>query len=134
MTEHVFVGAGDGPCAIVMVGTRVWKEREEEIIYPVNELAAKYGASVLETTPSPDEAYSRFTRRDPSPYREGDLPTSTDGRRGKARTAAGRPRRGRPGWFVLNARDARWWQRQGLGRWADLEGTATSSSWACASP
>jgi uncharacterized cupin superfamily protein len=26
------------------------------------------------------------------------------------------------GWFVLNARDARWWQRQGLGRWADLEG------------
>ena len=34
MTEHVFVGAGDGPCAIVMVGTRVWKEREEEIIYP----------------------------------------------------------------------------------------------------
>jgi uncharacterized cupin superfamily protein len=27
-----------------------------------------------------------------------------------------------PDWFVLNARDARWWQRQGLGRWADLEG------------
>ncbi len=27
-----------------------------------------------------------------------------------------------PGWFVLNARDARWWQRAGLGRWADLEG------------
>ena len=23
---------------------------------------------------------------------------------------------------MLNARDARWWQRQGLGRWADLEG------------
>jgi uncharacterized cupin superfamily protein len=74
MTEHVFVGAGDGPCAIVMVGARVWKEREEEIIYPANELAATYGASVLETTPSPDEAYGRFARRDPSPYREGDLP------------------------------------------------------------
>ena len=27
-----------------------------------------------------------------------------------------------PGWFVLNARDARWWERRGLGRWADLEG------------
>ena len=26
------------------------------------------------------------------------------------------------GWFVLNARDARWWERRGLGRWADLEG------------
>ena len=74
MTEHVFVGAGDGPCAIVMVGTRVWKEREEEIIYPVNDVAAKYGASVLETTPDPAEAYARFERREPAPYREGDLP------------------------------------------------------------
>jgi uncharacterized cupin superfamily protein len=74
MTEHVFVGAGDRPCAIVMVGARVWKEREEELIYPVNELAAKYDASALETTPSPDEAYARFTRIDPQPYREGDLP------------------------------------------------------------
>ena len=74
MTEHVFVGAGDGPCAIVMVGARVWKEREEEIIYPVNEAAAKYDASVLEDTPNPDEAYARFTRNDPRPYRDGDLP------------------------------------------------------------
>ena len=74
MTEHVFVGAGDGPCAIVMVGARVWKEREEEIIYPVNELAAKYDASVLEDTPDPAKAYARFTRIDPAPYREGDLP------------------------------------------------------------
>ncbi len=57
-----------------MVGTRVWTEREEEIIYPVNDVAAKYGASVLETTPDPAEAYARFTRREPSPYQEGDLP------------------------------------------------------------
>jgi mannose-6-phosphate isomerase-like protein (cupin superfamily) len=28
------------------------------------------------------------------------------------------------GWFVLNARDARWWQRRGLGRYCDLEGDA----------
>jgi uncharacterized cupin superfamily protein len=74
MAEHVFVGAGDSPCAVVMVGARVWKEREEEITYPANEVAAKYGASVLETTPSPEEAYGRFTRRDPNPYRDGDLP------------------------------------------------------------
>jgi uncharacterized cupin superfamily protein len=74
MTEHVFVGAGDGPCAIVMVGARMWKEREEEIIYPVNELTAKYDASVVEETPDPAEAYARFTRIDPAPYREGDLP------------------------------------------------------------
>ena len=74
MTEHVFVGGGDGPCAIVMVGARVWKEREEEVIYPVNDLAAKYDASVFEDTPNPEEAYARFTRTDPSPYRQGDLP------------------------------------------------------------
>jgi uncharacterized cupin superfamily protein len=29
-----------------------------------------------------------------------------------------------PGWFVLNARKARWWQRSGLGRSCDLEGDA----------
>ncbi len=74
MTEHVFVGAGDGPCAIVMVGARVWKEREEEIIYPVNDVAAKHGASVETTTPDPAEAYARFERREPGPYQEGDLP------------------------------------------------------------
>ena len=28
------------------------------------------------------------------------------------------------GWFVLNTKDARWWERRGLGRWADLEGDA----------
>ena len=26
------------------------------------------------------------------------------------------------GWFVLNAREVPWRQREGLGRWADLEG------------
>lgn len=73
MTEHVFVGTGDGPCAIVMVGARVPLE-DEEIIYPANEVAAKHGASVEVTTPDPAEAYGRFMRRDPSPYRDGDLP------------------------------------------------------------
>ena len=73
MTEHVFVGAGDGPCAIVMVGGRR-PDENESIIYPVNDVAAKYGASVLEETPDPAEAYARFARRDPGPYRDGDLP------------------------------------------------------------
>ena len=71
MTEHVFVGAGERTCVIVMVGAR---KPEGSIIYPVNEVAAKHGASVLEETPRPAEAYARFERRDPSPYRDGDLP------------------------------------------------------------
>jgi uncharacterized cupin superfamily protein len=71
-TEHIFVGAGDGPCAIVMVGNRVGGS---EILYPVNEVAAKYDASVLEETSNPDEAYARFGPEEHSAYREGWLPS-----------------------------------------------------------
>jgi len=56
-TEHVFVGAGDGPCAILMVGAR---SEDEQLLYPVSELAARYGASAEEETPDPEQAYSRF--------------------------------------------------------------------------
>ena len=49
-TRHVFVGAGDGPCVIVMTGSRVGGF---EVVYPVNEVAAKHGASVLEETSKP---------------------------------------------------------------------------------
>ena len=73
MTEHVFVGAGNGPCAIVMVGTRVPIE-EEVLIYPKNDAAAKHGASVLEETSNPDEAYAPFGPEERSAYREGWLP------------------------------------------------------------
>ena len=52
--EHVFVGAGDGPCAVLMMGSRVG---DEGLNYPVNETAAKYAASVKETTPDPRIAY-----------------------------------------------------------------------------
>lgn len=71
MAEHVFVGAGDGPCIIVMVGRR---KGGGEILYPVNDVAAKHGASVLEDTPNPKEAYARFPRPERSAYQEGWLP------------------------------------------------------------
>src|SRR6059058_5877833 len=48
--EHVFVGAGSGPCVIVMAGKR---SEDEELLYPVSELAGRHGASVETTTPSP---------------------------------------------------------------------------------
>jgi len=69
-TEHVFVGAGEGPCVIVMVGAR----KEGGILYPVNEVAAKHGASVEVETPEPAEAYAKYARREPARYRDGDLP------------------------------------------------------------
>jgi uncharacterized cupin superfamily protein len=59
MTEHVAVGAGDGPCVILMVGAR---SEDEKLHYPVSELAARYGASAEQETDSPDEAYARFAR------------------------------------------------------------------------
>jgi uncharacterized cupin superfamily protein len=58
-TEHVFVGAGDGPCAVLMVGAR---SEDERLLYPVSELAARYGASAEEETPDPRQAYARFER------------------------------------------------------------------------
>jgi uncharacterized cupin superfamily protein len=58
-TQHVFVGAGDGPCAILMAGVR---SGDEKLLYPVSELAARYGASAEEETPDPQTAYARFDR------------------------------------------------------------------------
>jgi uncharacterized cupin superfamily protein len=54
-TRHVIVGAGDGPCAILMIGLR---PEVETLHYPVSEVAAKYGASVAKATNEPDEAYA----------------------------------------------------------------------------
>jgi uncharacterized cupin superfamily protein len=58
-TEHVFVGAGDGPCAILMIGTR---GAGRAVHYPVNALAARHGASVVAPTDSPAEAYADWGR------------------------------------------------------------------------
>jgi uncharacterized cupin superfamily protein len=56
-THHIFVGAGDGPCAILMVGARL---ADEELHYPVSELAARYGASAAEETTDFADVYPRF--------------------------------------------------------------------------
>ncbi len=68
-TEHVFVGAGEGPCAILMVGGRAG----ERVRYPVSELALRHGAGVESETVSPAAAYARFGVSRTGPYREGDL-------------------------------------------------------------
>ena len=52
---HVFIGAGEGPCAILMIGHRPEKDA---ICYPKNSTAAKYGAETPEETPDPKVAYS----------------------------------------------------------------------------
>ena len=60
-TDHAFVGAGDGPCVIFMVGSREgWPEKG--IVYPRNEVALKHGAGVETETTSPPEAYDAFPK------------------------------------------------------------------------
>jgi hypothetical protein len=67
----VFVGAGDGPCAILMIGARV---ENEELIYPRSDLALRHNAGVEQETRSGKEAYARFAEIQPGPYRDGALP------------------------------------------------------------
>ena len=69
-TEHVIVGAGDGPCVVLAVGAR----RKQAIRYPVDETAARHGAAAERETTEPREAYARFERPRPAAYRDGDLP------------------------------------------------------------
>ena len=70
-TEHVFVGAGDGPCIMVMTGRR---GSGGEILYPVSEPAARYDASAETETAEPQEAYARFEQPSRTPHQEGWLP------------------------------------------------------------
>src|SRR5690242_3750345 len=70
-TRHAFIGAGDGPCVIVMVGSRAGGF---EVVYAVEEVAAKYGASVLEETQAPAEAHAQFGPEERVPNRDGWLP------------------------------------------------------------
>ena len=54
-TAHVLVGAGQGPCAILMLGAR---PEVEKLRYPVSEAAARHGASVATETAVADAAYA----------------------------------------------------------------------------
>lgn len=63
-TEHVSVGAGDGPCWILMVGPR---RPGKALHYPVCEVAARHGASVAEATDDPVEAYAKAGWGDGAP-------------------------------------------------------------------
>ena len=64
-TAHVLVGAGDVPCAILMVGTR---KDPEELLYPVSPVAARHGASVERETSDEEAAYAGV-EAEPGPLR-----------------------------------------------------------------
>jgi uncharacterized cupin superfamily protein len=63
-TTHVCVGAGDGPCTVLIVGHR--EPGGVGLYYPASELARRYGAEAPEPTPDPKVAYSDVRRREPT--------------------------------------------------------------------
>jgi uncharacterized cupin superfamily protein len=67
MTRHIFVGAGEAPCVILMTGTR---RPGRPIVYPVSDLALHHAAGVEKETPSPREAYASYAdeRLERPPY------------------------------------------------------------------
>jgi uncharacterized cupin superfamily protein len=54
-TEHITIGAGDGPCVILMIGSR---SPDQKTQYAVDPVAARHGASVTTATDSAAEAYA----------------------------------------------------------------------------
>jgi hypothetical protein len=68
------VRVGSSSTRATSLGSEATSAGGFEAVYPVNEVAAKHGASVLEETSKPAEAYARFGREERSAYREGWLP------------------------------------------------------------
>jgi uncharacterized cupin superfamily protein len=65
-TEHVLVGAGDRPCAILAVGSRP----DSGVVYPVSDIALHHGAGVS-VEARPGEAYKGLPPDEPVGYRDG---------------------------------------------------------------
>jgi uncharacterized cupin superfamily protein len=71
-TDHILVGAGDGPCVVFMTGARVgWPEKG--IVYSRSEPALRHGAGAEAETSTPSEAYAPFPKWQPG------RPASWDG-------------------------------------------------------
>jgi uncharacterized cupin superfamily protein len=73
-TNHSFVGAGDGPCALLAIGAREHQASGPWGAYTVAEAAVRHGAGIEEETQDADVAYARFPEPQPTRYGEGWLP------------------------------------------------------------
>jgi uncharacterized cupin superfamily protein len=68
-TKHTIVGASDGPCLVLCVGSR--PDPADWGAYTVDEAALRHGAGVEEETTEPPVAYARFGKSSLTAYREG---------------------------------------------------------------
>ena len=73
-TNHVLVGAGDGPCVVLAAGARDRSTGPDWGAYTVDEAAQRHGAGVDTETTDAKEAYARFAKGALTRYREGALP------------------------------------------------------------
>lgn len=83
-TNHVIVGAGDGPCVVFAVGARenhTYRTADGTIdgtddwgAYTVDQAALRHGAGVERETNDGAVAYSRFPERVSTRHRDGWLP------------------------------------------------------------
>ena len=73
-TQHMIVGAGDGPCTVLAVGARE-HQTDDWGAYTVDEVALRHYAGVEEETNDSEVAYARFPKSKPTRYRDGWLPS-----------------------------------------------------------
>jgi uncharacterized cupin superfamily protein len=71
-TEHIIVGAGEGPAVVLAVGAR--GRRRRGMVYPVSKVALKHRAGVRKETTEASEAYDSFAGWERSLYQDGWLP------------------------------------------------------------
>jgi uncharacterized cupin superfamily protein len=74
-TDHMIVGAGEGRCVVLAVGSREHQGGSGWGGYKVDDAALRHGAGVERETTDPDEAYARFPDPEPAQCPEG-LPLS----------------------------------------------------------
>ena len=72
-TNHVIIGAGDGPCVVLAVGARVDSvDNPDWGGYTVDETALRHGAGVEQATNEPEIAYANVKpQRQPTRYQQG---------------------------------------------------------------
>lgn len=73
-TNHTIVGAGEEPCLVLAVGSRVKVGTPQWGAYTVDEAAIRHQAGVEEETTDAEVAYARYPAPESIPYRAGWLP------------------------------------------------------------
>jgi quercetin dioxygenase-like cupin family protein len=71
-TEHIIVGAGDGPSVVLAVGARGIGRKG--LVYPVSKVALRHGGGVERETSKPADAYASLPSWSRCTYRDGWLP------------------------------------------------------------